>query len=208
MTPYEIASIIADSAIGLPPRGSRHLIALAGPPAVGKSTVAEATVKTLEGRGVATALIPMDGFHLENDILDDLGLRMRKGAPETFDLDGFTSLLERLCGSTDVSVPGFDRAADTTVQAMHHIQAATNTLVVEGNYLLLDEPGWSDLSRFWSLSVFLSASEEVIEERLLQRWRENGFDEHDARAKAEGNDLPNARRILANQLPADLNIQS
>ena len=208
MTPDEIAEKIADRAAELPPPDPRRLIALAGPPAVGKSTISEATVAALRARGMAAGLVPMDGFHLDNATLDTLGLRARKGAPETFDLEGFTALIERLAQGGDVPVPGFDRAADAVVPAMHHVDAATDTLVIEGNYLLLDEPGWRDLSRYWDLSVFLAAPEDVLERRLLERWRDNGFDEAGARFKAEGNDLPNARRILAHRLPADLEIDS
>ncbi len=208
MTPEDIANLIADRVETLPPSPPRRLIALAGPPAVGKTTISEATAAELNRRGIKATLIPMDGFHLDNDTLDAHGLRARKGAPETFDLDGFKTLIEQLSKGGDIDVPGFDRVADAVVPAMHHAGANVDTLVIEGNYLLLDEPGWRDLARHWTFAVFLAAPEDVLEARLLQRWRDNGFDDHGARNKAEGNDLPNARRILANRLPADLEIQN
>ena len=203
MTPEHIANDIADHVARITPR---RLIALAGPPAVGKSTIAETLVTTLLARGDSAALVPMDGFHLDNATLDKRGLRARKGAPETFDLDAFAALIDALRGGNSVHVPGFDRAADAVVPDMHLIDEAVETLVIEGNYLLLDEPGWRDLSDRWSLSVFLSAPEATLEARLLLRWIDNGFDAAGAREKAEGNDLPNARRILEKRMAADLEI--
>ncbi|MEM9972293.1 MAG: hypothetical protein AAF762_14525 [Pseudomonadota bacterium] len=203
MTPDEIAGQIATAARALPPAPPRRLIAIAGPPAVGKSTIAAATARLL-----AVPLVPMDGFHLDNATLDARGLRARKGAPETFDLAAFADLLGRLAKGGETAAPGFDRAADAVVPAMHQIPGAADTLVIEGNYLLLDEPGWRDLTRNWTLSVFLSSDEATLERRLLKRWRDNGYDAAGAAQKAAHNDLPNARRILANQFPADLEIPS
>ncbi len=208
MTPDEIAEQIAEQVAKLPPPAPRHLIALAGPPAVGKSTIAKATVAVLTRLGVTAELVPMDGFHLDNATLDAVDLRARKGAPETFDLDGFTALIEQLARPGDVPVPGFDRKSDATVPGMHHVNADTGTLIVEGNYLLLDEPGWRDLAQCWTYSVFLAAPEKKLANRLIKRWRDNGFDAANARTKAEGNDLQNARRILNHRLPADLEIAS
>ncbi len=208
MTPDEIAHQIADRIVALPNSATRNLIALAGPPAVGKSTIAEATVRLLRENGVRADLVPMDGYHLDNETLDATHLRERKGAPETFDLDGFSQMVARLVKSEDVLVPGFDRSLDAVVPNMHRVDAQTETVVIEGNYLLLDEPGWRELAQYWTLSVFLSAPETTLTSRLLQRWRDNGFDADGAVRKAEGNDLPNARRILGNRLPADLEIES
>lgn len=183
------------------PEGSRRLVAIAGPPGAGKSTLAAALVQEL---GPTAALVPMDGFHFDNDTLTARGLRDRKGAPETFDLAGLSGLLEQLVREDGVAIPAFDRALDRVVDSGTIVQAEHRWVIVEGNYLLLDEPGWRDLARQWDLSVYLDEPHDVLEERLIDRWLDLGLALDDARAWAHGNDLPNARRVAAARLPANL----
>ena len=202
-SPEDIAAAIADRLQALPKAEGRRLVAVAGPPASGKSTVAKHLQSELNRRGVATGLVAMDGFHLDNPILDARGLRARKGAPETFDLGGFAAFLQRLRNGGEVIAPTFDRTRDVSVGSSSIVSADAEWVVVEGNYLLLDEPGWRDLNRFWDFSVSIQPSMAVLEERLIQRWLDHGFDETGARRKTETNDLPNARRVIENSLQAD-----
>ena len=194
-----IAREIAHQINSVPGTG-RRLIALAGPPAAGKSTVSEALVSEL---GEDAALVAMDGFHFSNAILDVRGLRPRKGAPETFDLAGFKALLHRLKTEEEVAVPTFDRKLDTSIGSSRLIEAHHQTLVVEGNYLLLDEPGGRELAGFWDFSVFLDVPVETLKSRLIQRWLDHGFDQAGAVRKALSNDIPNALRVVENRLKAD-----
>lgn len=182
------------------PKNGRRLIALAGPPAAGKSTVSEALVAEL---GQDAALVPMDGFHYSNATLDARGLRARKGAPETFDLAGFKALLHRLKTEEEVAVPTFDRKLDASIGSSRLVEACHKTLVIEGNYLLLDEPGWRDLTHFWDFTVFLDVPVETLKARLIQRWLDHGFDQEKAEEKALSNDIPNALRVVENNLRAD-----
>lgn len=71
--------------------GGRRILGISGAPGAGKSTVAEALVDP--GTSV---LVGMDGFHLADHLLVERGIRDRKGAPDTFDVDGFVALLGRL----------------------------------------------------------------------------------------------------------------
>lgn len=179
----------------------RRMIALAGPPAAGKSTVAEELVTKL---GETATLVPMDGFHYSNEILDAKGLRARKGSPETFDLAGFKSLLSRLKTEPTVAVPTFDRTLDSSIGSSRLVEAAHQIIVVEGNYLLLDEPDWRDLVPLWDMSVFLDVPVETLTTRLIERWLTHGFNQADAEKKANSNDIPNAMRVVENRLKADL----
>ncbi|MCP6324430.1 nucleoside/nucleotide kinase family protein, partial [Klebsiella pneumoniae] len=81
------------------------------PPGAGKSTISEHLRNTInQGEAGPAVIVPMDGFHLDNVILDERGLRRRKGSPPTFDCEGFAALLERLKNtSEDVVIPVFDR---------------------------------------------------------------------------------------------------
>jgi len=185
------------------PDGDRKLIALAGPPASGKSTIAQALVTHL---GQSAALVPMDGFHFSNEILDARDMRARKGAPETFDLAGFNTLMWRLRTEGEVAVPTFDRGLDASIGSSVLIEPHHTLIIVEGNYLLLDEPGWSELKQHWTLSVALDVPEDVLEKRLIQRWLKHGLSTQAARNRALSNDIPNAHRVLRNRLPSDLMI--
>lgn len=182
--------------------GGRTIVAIAGPPGAGKSTFAEA-LQALLPQGEA-AIVPMDGFHYDNAVLEARGLSARKGAPETFDFEGLRTLLERLRRSDgDVAVPLFDRTADLTRAAASIVPADARFILVEGNYLLLDESPWYGLRALFDHTVFLDVPREELERRLVQRWLDHGLDADAARQRALGNDIPNAVRVAAGSFQAD-----
>lgn len=181
-------------------RHRRRLIALAGPPASGKSTLADTLAETLPN----ACVVPMDGFHLDNRILAARGLTGRKGAPDTFDVAGFHHLLQRLQRDDEVFYPIFDRARDCAIAGAGLVTANVQTVLVEGNYLLLDAPIWCDLADLWDYSVFLRVPEDLLHARLMQRWHHHGFSAEAARAKIETNDMPNARKTAAQLVTPDL----
>ena len=199
----EIASCIVERLLEVQKTNGRSLVAIAGPPGSGKSTVAALVCGMLDTAGRRTGLLAMDGFHLDNAILDARGLRARKGAPDTFDLSGFAALLNRLRSREDVIAPRFSRELDVSVGSAVVIGSAVELVVVEGNYLLLEQPGWRDLHQHWCCSVFLEVPDAELRPRLEQRWAQNGFSPEDARAKIEGNDLPNAELVLRSSIRAD-----
>ena len=189
------------------PRGAgRRLIAIAGAPTSGKSTLAGQLLEVATRAGRGAQVIPMDGFHLDNVILDARSLRPRKGAPETFDAQGFIALMHRLKAGGEVVYPLFDRTRDLAVAGAGVVAAECDLAIVEGNYLLFDEAPWRELAPLWDLSVWLDISEDEILGRAVQRWLDHGHTEHAARARAAGNDLENARRIIRAQVPADLTV--
>lgn len=180
-----------------PTDGRRRLVALAGPPGSGKSTMARRLCKRLCGAGREAQVVPMDGFHLDNRLLEMRGLLARKGAPETFDLDGFASLIGRLHGQEAVVFPTFDRSRDIAIAGAGAVEKTCQFVIVEGNYLLLDEPGWRRLAPHWDLSVWLDLSMDELQQRSVNRWLKYGFTRQQARERALTNDLPNARRAMA-----------
>lgn len=180
--------------------GKRRLIALVGAPASGKSTLASA----LAERDQSMQVVPMDGFHLDNAVLSDRGVLHRKGAPETFDVSGFLHLVERLRTEDDVIFPLFDRSRDLSIAGAGAIRRSTETIIVEGNYLMLDQPGWRDLACLWDLSVRIDVPFQVLRGRLVQRWVDYGYSQTEAAGKASGNDLPNAKLVHENSLQCDV----
>ncbi|MRH22425.1 nucleoside triphosphate hydrolase [Rhodovulum strictum] len=186
--------------------GGRRIVALAGPPGAGKSTLAEAAAARLNAdRPGCAVVVPMDGYHLDNAILDALGWRAVKGAPQTFDAAGLIRDLARIrAGGETVFVPVFDRAADLSRAAARAVPQEAGVILVEGNWLLLDEDPWRALAPAFDLSVMLSVPEAALERRLIARWLAHGLDPDAALGRARGNDLANARRVAVNSRPADL----
>lgn len=148
-------------------------------------------------RGMPCGLVAMDGFHLDNDTLRRRDMLDKKGAPDTFDVRGFSALLTRISQEGAVDVPIFDRSNDRVVVCGDQIIPAHRYVVVEGNYLFLDAPVWRALSELWALSVFITPPIEALRARLYQRWIDEGLAPDAARQRAEDNDLPNAQYVLA-----------
>ena len=184
--------------------GKRVIIAVAGPPGAGKSTLA---AKLVEKLGASAALVPMDGFHLDNVMLDAQNLRAKKGAPETFDAHGFVALMDRIAkGREDVIYPTFDRTRDIAIAGSACVTMDTHIVVVEGNYLLLNEAPWNELAQYFDLKVLLAPPSGVLETRLIQRWIDHGYNADEAKARAQDNDIPNALYVLANSVFADITL--
>lgn len=201
------ATDIAARILALPETDARRLVAIAGPPGAGKSTIAEAVVDALNAHGAAAVVMPMDGFHLDNRLLEPRGLLPRKGAPETFDFGGFSATLKRVRDEPSVILPVFDRSREIAIAGAGEIGPETRIVVVEGNYLVLDENPWRDLAALWDYSVFLDVAFSELERRLIDRWLGYGFSPEGARAKAMGNDIPNARRVIRHALAVDLRVR-
>jgi pantothenate kinase len=147
----------------------------------------------------------MDGFHYDNAVLSARGLLPRKGAPETFDFAGFETLLQWLrAGGEDVAAPLFDRTVDLARAGASVIPAATRFVIVEGNYLLLDEAPWNRLHGLFDWRIFLDVPRGELARRLVQRWVDHGMSPEAARERAFSNDMANAERILENRREPDV----
>ncbi|WP_244447189.1 nucleoside triphosphate hydrolase [Hoeflea sp. BAL378] len=204
------AARVADVAIARAGDSRRFMIALAGPPGAGKSTLSDALVAEFVARGHGAAVVPMDGFHLDNAVLEARGTLARKGAPFTFDADGYAALLWRLLiePQRDIAIPVFDRGLDLSRAGGRMITPGHRFLIAEGNYLLLPEPPWAQMADLFDLTVMLSAPLEELRERLVGRWLSHGLDPDAALARALSNDIPNAELVVKSSVTADLEITS
>jgi pantothenate kinase len=187
----------------------RTITAVAGPPASGKSTLAEVIMARLndDEPGSAT-VVPLDGFHYDDMVLVERGLRPRKGAPETFDCAGFAHLLSRLAanGEDEIAIPVFDRLIEISRGSARIIARSVKYIVCEGNYLLLAREPWSRLAQFFDITVFLDAAEDELRRRLLARWKDLSGAE--LTAKIDGNDMINARTVRAESVEPDFLLAS
>lgn len=182
----------------------RSLTAIAGAPGSGKSTIAEKLAAELNDEEAGSASVfPMDGYHYDDLILNARGWRPRKGAPHTFDVAGFGQMLLRLRTNNEeqVAVPVFDRDIEISRNSARLIDRNVRHVIVEGNYLLLDEAPWRDLAEHFDTTVFLDVPIKVLETRLAQRWQH--LETTERTAKLEKNDLPNARQVNSRSRPSE-----
>lgn len=184
---------------------SRSLIAVAGPPGAGKSTLADILASKLSGRGETAEVLPMDGFHMDNGILEERGLLARKGAPNTFDLRGFIDVVQAVKAAEDeVLVPVFDRSRELAIAAARVVSPRHRFIVIEGNYLLLGEGGWERLAPLFDYRILLAPPIEELQRRLEARWTFYGLAGQAFEDKMHGNDMPNVRLVLEKSKGADL----
>ena len=181
----------------------RIIIGIVGKPGAGKSTLTEHILSYLP-IGVAT-IVPMDGYHLSNTQLGRLGLVDRKGAPNTFDSEGYVNLLRRLRNDIDKDVyfPVFHREIEESYAADGVVLAKTKIVLTEGNYLLLNEMGWqgvaAELDEIWYLNI----DDDLRLDRLTKRHQKFGKDADAAYVWARGTDEVNASIVEATASKAD-----
>ncbi|MGH1506452.1 MAG: nucleoside/nucleotide kinase family protein [Acidimicrobiales bacterium] len=186
---------------GLAASAPRLVVGLCGPPGVGKSTVADLLTDRL---GERATVLGMDGFHLADEVLAELGLSDVKGAPETFDPDGFVQLLDRVRSAIDrpVYAPSFDRSIEAAVAGSVAIRPEHRVVIVEGNYLLM-EGAWAPVRPLLDLTVYLQLDGEERRRRLIERHIRHGRSRDAAIEWVDRSDEANARRIAATAGLAD-----
>ncbi|MCV7202509.1 nucleoside/nucleotide kinase family protein [Mycolicibacterium peregrinum] len=183
------------------------VIGIAGAPGAGKSTLTEALVAAARARlgDDAVAHVPMDGFHLADVELRRLGRLDRKGAPDTFDVAGYAALLRRIRGRTEVVyAPGFEREIEQPVAGAIPVFPDTAVVLTEGNYLLLDDPGWAAVAAEIDEIWFCVIEDDLRVARLVARHVAFGKSAGAARRWVAKVDEPNARLVAATAERADL----
>ena len=196
--------------------GRRILVLLAAPPGAGKSTLASFLERLSRERvGLCPVqAVGMDGFHRRQEYLlshtterDGKTIRMVevKGAPVTFDLEKLLSAVRRVAAGETCGWPVYDRLLHNPVEDALTVDG--EIVLLEGNYLLLDEEGWRDLAAYADYTVSVSAGEELLRDRLIDRKIHTGVAEDAAVRFVDYSDMPNVRLCLAKSVPADLRLR-
>ena len=183
--------------------GARQIVGIVGAPGTGKSTLAQQVAEQLGSD--ACVVVPMDGFHLANSVLDGTPLAARKGALDTFDGHGYLSLLRRLKARDEpvVYAPAFRRGLDEPIASSIAVPASVAFVISEGNYLLADLEPWHRVRQYLSESWFVDTPRELRLSRLVQRHIAFGKDPAAAEAWALGPDETNARYVESTRQRAD-----
>ena len=184
----EIASLLQGSK-------PRTMIGIVGKPGAGKSTVVTEIQKQFSTEEVA--IIPMDGYHLSNEELIKLGRRERKGAPDTFDVEGFISLITRVRIEIDKdhTFPIFHREIEASKADEGIVLRNTKVIVIEGNYLFSEEYNWNKVFPLLDQSWFIEIDDEIRMQRLITRHIKYGKTPQEAEEWSRGSDELNARFI-------------
>lgn len=192
---------LVDRARRLIASGRRSVLGLCGPPGAGKSTLAERLVAAI---GESAVVVPLDGFHLHDDELARLGRADRKGAPDTFDAAGYVALLRRLRSEDTVYAPAFDRERELSVAGAIPVLPEHGLVVTEGNYLLLDEPGWREVRPLLDECWYVDVDDTVRVRRLVDRHLRHGRTRAAAEEWVARSDEANARLVISSRDRADL----
>lgn len=209
----------ADAACALIQDPARVILGITGAPGSGKSTFVQALLRELTSRQAPAAAeprapgpwvvqVPMDGFHLADATLSDLGMQERKGAPETFDGHGYAALLARIAdpAQRDVTIyaPSFERDLEQPLAGAIAVPPGACLVITEGNYLLLPDDPWP-LVRQHVAQVWHCATDEGRRKgQLIGRHTQHGKSLDEARAWALGPDEANAAKVIAASEQADL----
>ena len=173
----------------------RFILGVIGKPGVGKSTFTQFLNEHVASEFIS--VLPMDGFHMSNEKLIELGRRDRKGAPDTFDVDDFAKCLAvvRDGHGNNIRFPIFEREIEASIPDAGLIPAQAKLVVVEGNYLLHDAYGWEKIGNYLDETWFLDVDEELRMQRLIARHIQFGKTPEAANEWSRGTDEVNARLI-------------
>lgn len=191
---------------------SRTLVALAGLPGAGKSTVAATIAREFNAAAGEPAMMAlgMDGFHLSKAALsrqpDPAAAFARRGAPWTFDPAALTERLRALrTAARPVPWPGFAHEVGDPVDAAQVVPPKVHVVLVEGLYLLLDNEAWHGVTTCFDLRCFLDVAPAIARERLIRRHRDAwGLDRAAAVRRVECNDDLNAKLVIASRERAEV----
>ena len=187
-------------------RSPRLMVAIAGGPGAGKSTFAVALVTALNAIAAApkAVYVPMDGFHKTAAVLQQEGTTALKGKPETFYVEALHAFLLRLKrGEKGISGPAYSRHSHDVV--LHaYVVNDEEIAIVEGNYLLLNEPGWCEIRELFDYKMFLHVSEQTATERLRKRHLAGARSAEWTAQHLHEVDLPNYRLVATLEKYADL----
>lgn len=180
----------------------RSIIAIAGVPGAGKSTVVDQLLHRLRQENVSCTGFPQDGYHYYRHQLaqfDDAAEAIRRrGAPFTFDGARFVLDIERVRGGETIRVPLFDHSQKDPVEDDIEIDANTQVVLVEGNYVGLTDEPWARIGTMCDELWVVEVDRDLVRERLIQRHVASGVCSNleEATERALGLDWQNAIYVM------------
>jgi len=197
-------------------KGRRILVMLAAPPGAGKSTLLSFLEHLAHGQdGLGNIqTIGMDGFHRRQEYLlshtvqrggEEIPMVKIKGAPVTFDLEHLTESVKKVAAGEVCGWPVYNRLLHNPTE--NALTVSGEIVILEGNYLLLDAAGWRELKNDADYTISVSAEEDCLRERLIDRRIKTGVDPEAAAQFVDFSDMPNVRLCLQKTAAADLQLR-
>ena len=190
----------------------RKVIAyLVAPPGAGKTTLAQFLEKLSRERSEVDDIraLSMDGYHYTAAYMnvttvdrdgEQVLMRDIKGAPETFDIDLLIDKIREVRQEgTNWNI--YDRKIHDVLPDYWSVE--DDIILIEGNYLLLKESGWTNVRVLGDYSVFVDAEPQLLHERLVNRKVAGGWSREDAEKFFTFSDAKNIERVLKNSARAD-----
>lgn len=193
--------------------GKRVLVAVAGVPGSGKTTLVTRLERELNAHGVKTSVLPQDGYHYYRAQLaqfaDPAEAFRRRGAPFTFDGARFVAAVRKVHAGETVLCPLFDHAKKDPVEDDIVIDGDTKVVLIEGNYVGLQEEPWGQLAELVDELWMVQAETELVRERIVKRHMASGIaaNEEEARERADGSDWQNALYIMSHTREPDVVVE-
>lgn len=193
----------------------RIIIFLAAPPAVGKTTLSQFLENLSKENKQFEKIqgVGLDGFHYPNKYLDNhtiekngetILLRSIKGAPETFNYKAVEEKLIKI-KNENIMWPVYSRKLHDIEE--DKIKIEKNIILIEGNWLLLDEDNWKNLKKYSDYSIMITAEKELLKDRLITRKIMGGKSQKEAEEFYEKSDGKNIERVLNNIVKHDLTLE-
>lgn len=208
-TLQELCTNLAQELKELSATNALRIVGFTGPPGAGKSTAITLLQDLLknerakDGQPLIGGIVPMDGFHKSNEVLELEGLRGEKGSPETFDVVGMLMMLDRVhARSIPIYAPGYDRRVHQAIAARHRVDAR-GLVLTEGNYLGLQDDAWALVREQIDLLIYLDVPQQILLQRLLNRSIEFGKTPEEANHWVRQVDQPNIMRVYSSRGRAD-----
>ena len=197
---------LVERAANLARPGTRAVLGITGAPGAGKSTLAHVVAHALGPRAV---VVGMDGYHLSQQVLVELGREGRKGAIDTFDDHGYATMIERLAAHSEpvVYAPVFRREIEEPIAAGVAVPASVPLVITEGNYLLARSGAWPRARACMAEVWYVEVPDDVRLARLVDRHHAFGKTLQDAHSWAHGSDERNAELVAATRADADLVVE-
>ena len=193
----------------------RLLVLLAAPPGAGKTTLS-LFLEYLSNQDKALTpiqAIGIDGFHRYQDYLDThyivrdekrICMKDVKGCPETFDVEKLIEKIKEV-QSQDTYFPLYNRVLHNPEE--NKVFVNHDIVLIEGNYLLLNEPLWKDIRFLFDDTIFIKAQRAELEKRLIQRKMLGGIPYHQAKQFYQNSDGVNVKRVLNHSLQAHIQLE-